>query len=86
MEECEQRSESEEGDSENPLVKEDMESIIGTQYVTNNVLAKFIEKLKYNDRIQPHDNRLFILARRAYHAEKQGLETAREWKEEAVEI
>ena len=84
IEECEQRIESEEGDSENPLVQEDIDSIIGTQYVTNNVLSKIIEKLKYNDKVKLHDNKLYILARRAYCAGKEGKGTAREWRKEAV--
>ena len=86
IEECEQRIESEEVDSENPLVQEDIDSIIGKQYVTNNVLAKFIEKLKYDDRIQLHDNKLYIVARRAYQAMKEGTVMEKEWREEAVEM
>ena len=86
IEECEQRIESEKVNSENPLVQEDIDSVIGTQYVTNNLLLKFIEKLKYNDKIQLLDNKLYIVARRAYQAEKGGAETAKEWREEAVEM
>ena len=39
--------------------------------VTNNVLAKFIEKLKYYDRVQLYDNKLYILTQRARNAAKR---------------
>ena len=39
VEECKRKTQIGEDDSENPIVKEDIDSIIGTQYVTNNVLA-----------------------------------------------
>ena len=84
VEECKRKTQIGEDDSENPIVKEDIDSIIGTQYVTNNVLAKFIEKLKYNDRVQLYDNNLYIAARRARNAWKGGDDRAVEWMDEAA--
>ena len=65
-------------------MREDIESVIGSQYVTNNVLAKVIEKLKYNDRIQLYDNNLYIAARRARNASKEGDDRAGEWMRKVV--